>query len=69
MKKENLINFILYIKQLGHLSIYLTVFFLTLYLIQGINVFTNYGRLLILLGIQLFIILSCHFLLKKLREY
>lgn len=68
MRKYDIIEIISCIKKLGHLSISLSVLFLTLYLIRGVNVFTNYGRLLVLIGIQLFIILTCQFLLKWLRK-
>ena len=68
MKKDHLIKFINYIKQLGYLSLSLSVLFLAFYLIRGTNIFTNYGRLLIVLGIQLFIILFSNYLLKKLNK-
>lgn len=68
MIKKNLINFIIYIKQLAKLSIYISVLFLFFNLIRGVDIFINYGRLIILFGIELFIIFSCNFLLKRMRK-
>ena len=65
MKKDNIIKLIKYINQLGNLSISLSVLFFTFYLIRGVNIFTNSDRLLFLLGIQIFVIVICKFLLKK----
>ena len=68
MKKENFIGALIFFKQLGKLSISISILFLAFYLIQGINIFTNYGRLIFVLGIQLLIIVLCHYLLNIIQK-
>ena len=66
MENNRLISFIRYIKQLGYVSISIAVLFLTFYLMRGVNIFANYGRLLFVLALPLSIIIGCNYLLKKL---
>ena len=68
MKKENFISSLIYLKQLGKLSISISILFFTFYLIQGINIFTNYGRLIFLLGIQLSVVFGSQYLLNLLQK-
>ncbi|WP_309610126.1 hypothetical protein [Flavobacterium sp.] len=68
MKKENFIGELIFFKQLGKLSISISILFLAFYLIQGINIFTNYGRLIFVLGIQLLIIVLCQYLLNIIQK-
>jgi hypothetical protein len=68
MKNNDLINLIGFIRQLGKLSLSLSILFLFFFALRGINIFTNYERLLIVIGVQLFIILICNFFIKKLNK-
>ena len=66
MKKENFVGILIFFKQLGKLSI--SIIFLTFYLIRGINIFTNYERLIFVLGIQLLVIVLCQYLLNIIQK-
>ena len=68
MKKENFVGILIFFKQLGKLSISISIIFLTFYLIRGINIFTNYERLIFVLGIQLLVIVLCQYLLNIIQK-
>jgi phage-related holin len=66
--KDYIIGVLHFLQQLGKLSVLISILFFTFYLFKGINIFANYGRLGIVLGVPLFVYISCHFLLKRLRK-
>lgn len=66
--KDYIISVLRFLQKLGKLSISILFLFLTFYIVRGVNVFANYTRLGIVLGIQLFVIIGCHFLLKRLQK-
>ena len=68
MKKENFVGTLIFFKQLGKVSISISILFLAFYLIRGINIFTNYGRLIFVLGIQSLVIVLCQCLLNKIAK-
>jgi hypothetical protein len=66
--KDYIISVLRFLQQLGKLSISISILFLTFYLLRGVDIFANYGRLVIVLGIPLFVIIGCHFLLKRIQN-